>query len=223
MSSEQPVARWLWNFANGALVIVMVGIVSLALALAQGVADPPRVGNLWLFDDFKGDVSRWTFTTTNEASLQAREDALFAEFTARPEQQVIALTNGPDGDFSLEVAGTPQANSNDIAYGLVFNWQDEAHYSAVLVNGNGYAEAYQQNGEERVAWFAWQQWPHAFSGDNRVRVDVSDGRVIARVNDEWLMEAALTTPPAGKMGVIAHNAGAPGGIIFSWVKVWAGP
>jgi len=222
MSSEQPVARWLWNFANGALVIVMVGIVSLALALAQGVADPPRAGNLWLFDDFKSETSRWTFSAPEGINLHT-EGALIAEFTALTTQPAFALTEGPANNFVLEIAGTPRANANDIAYGLVFGWQDETHYSAVLVNGNGYAEAYQQNGAERVVWFEWQQWPHAVSGDNRVRVEVEDGRVVARVNDEWLTEAALTTPPAGKMGVIAHTAGAPGGIIFSWVKVWAGP
>lgn len=222
MSNEQPVPRWLWAFANGALVVAVLGIGALAWALAQGVADPPRTGNLWLFDDFKGEANRWTFISPDGINLRV-EGALVAEFAARPEQLAFGLTDAPAGDFTLEVAGTPRANSNGLAYGLVFGWQDETHYSAVLVNGNGYAEAYQQNGAERTTWFEWQQWPHAVGGDNRVQVEVSAGRMTARVNDEWLMETALATWPTGKIGVLARGADAPGAIVFSWVKVWAGP
>lgn len=222
MSSMQPVPRWLWNFANGALVVVVLGIVGLAWTLARGWADPPRADSLWLFDDFKRGTSRWTFLTANDARLQPRDGALVAELTAAPEQMVMGLTDGPGADFSLEIAGTPIAGANDLAYGLVFNWQDDAHYSAVLVNGNGYAEAYHQNGDERIEWFKWQQWPHAFAGDNRVQVDVRAGQVTARVNDEWLMDAYLPDT-TGKIGVVARGAGAPGGIVFSWVKVWGTP
>jgi hypothetical protein len=222
MSSETPVPRWLWYFANGMLALVVAGIAGLALALSRGLADPPRAGPLWLFDDFKGDVSQWTFIADGGATLQAREGALIAEFTAAPEQSVVALADGPGGDFSLEIAGTPMANSNDMAYGLIFNWQDAAHYGAALVNGNGYVEAYRQNGDKRVEWFKWQQWPHAFGGDNRVRVDVRAGRVTVRVNDEWLTEAAWMET-GGKIGVVARGVGGPGGVVFSWVKVWAAP
>lgn len=222
MSSEQSVPRWLWQLANGALMVVVLGIVVLAWTLARGFADPPRASTLWLFDDFKGEASRWTFITMDDASLQPRDGALIAQLTAASEQMVLGLTDGPGADFSLEIAGTPIANANDIAYGLVFNWQDETHYSAVLVNGNGYAEAYHQNGAKRIEWFTWQQWPHAFAGGNRVRVDVRAGQVTARVNDEWLMDANIPDTP-GKIGVVARGAGTPGGIVFSWVKVWVGP
>jgi hypothetical protein len=222
MPSDQPVPRWLWNFANGVLIIVVLGIATLACALSRGLANPARAGTLWLFDDFKGDVSRWSFRTSGPAGLQPGDGALVARLTTS-DQTVLGLTDGPGVEFSMEIAGTPMSGSTDLAYGLVFGWQDERHYSAVLVNGNGYAEAYQQKGDSRLEWFKWQQWPHAFSGDNRVRVEVSQGRVIARVNDEWLMEAALTTPPTGKIGLVARGAGAPGGIVFSWVKVWVEP
>lgn len=222
MLGEQPVPRWLWNFANGVLMTVVFGLAILALALARGLADPPRASALWLFDDFKGETSRWAFIASDGARLQPQAGALVAELTDVPDQMVLGLTEGPGANFSLEIAGTPRANSNAIAYGLVFNWQDETHYSAVLVNGNGYAEAYHQAGAERIEWFKWQQWPHAFSGDNRVRVEVRAGHIIARVNDEWLMEAD-GGELIGKIGVVARGAGTPGGLVFSWVKVWLEP
>jgi len=110
------------------------------------------------------------------------------------------------------------------AYGLVFGWQDDAHYSAVLVNGNGYAEAYTQAGPQRAAWLAWQQWPHILYGveSNRVRVDVrAEGAgtaVTARVNDEVLATTTLAGS-AGQVGVLARGPG-PARVVFSWVRLW---
>jgi hypothetical protein len=202
------------------LAAVMVGVAALAFALSRGLADPPRAGPLWLFDDFKGEMGRWSFIAHNDAHFQATAGALIAHMTESPET-VVALTQSPGGDFTLEVAGAPVNGANDMAYGLVFDWQDAAHYSAVLVNGNGYAEAYRAEGKTRTDWFVWGQWPHiVFGGPNRVRVDVRGERVTVRVNDEWLVEGTRPAP-GGQIGLIAR--GAAGEVVFSWVKVWARP
>jgi hypothetical protein len=94
----------------------------------------------------------------------------------------------------------------------------------VLVNGNGYAEAYTQAGQTRITWMAWQQWPHILYGaeSNRVRVDVrtesAGTTVTARVNDELLAETTLAGN-AGQLGVLARGPG-PARVVFSWVRLW---
>ncbi len=217
MAIEIP--RWLWRLANGLLAASVLGVAALAVALARGWADPPRAGPLWLYDDFKGEVSRWSFTASHHAALRAQDGALRADLGDSAE--TVALTAGPSTtNYSIEMAGTPVNDANDIAYGLVFAWRDAAHYSAVLVNGNGYAEAYRQDGDQRVQWHIWQQWPHAFAGANRVRVEVRGQQLTMRVNDELLAEAVMTET-VGQLGVLARSAGPAGGVVFSWVKVWA--
>ena len=219
MWADRPVPFWLWNLARWSLLAALVGSAVMALALANGLADAPRLGPLWLYDDFKADASRWTFSAFGGATLEANSGALRANLpTATSDDQwAVALTAGPAGDFSFEIGG---ASDDHTAYGAVFGWQDAAHYSAVLVNANGYARAYRQNGAERQEWFTWQQWPHILAGANRVRVDVIGPAATIRVNDEWLVDAA--TESGGQIGVMALGR-EPGQVVFSWVKVWARP
>ena len=221
MDSDQLAPRWLWQIARWGFIAALVSVSALALGLSLGLAYPPRAGPLLWQDDFKVDSTRWEFSAPTGGALAPRQGALAAEFTT-PDQLVLGLTAGPAGDFTLEIAGTQTAGESGAVYGLVFGWQDEAHYNAVLVNSNGYAEAYRQDGPERQQWFAWQQWPHILvqPESNRVRVDVRAARVIVRINDERLVEAAANGAPArGRLGVLARSIG-PGEVVFSWVRVW---
>ncbi len=229
MDSAQPVPVWLWRFATWGFGAAVMGVLGLAWGLSRGWADPPRAGPRLWFDDFKGDAAYWEFMATEGASLGPGAGALLAEFTA-PGQLAVGLTSSPVGDFTLEIAGTQTAGEIGAVYGLIFAWQDEAHYSAVVINSNGYAEAYRQAGAERKHWFAWQQWPHILlgTGSNRVRVDVRGARVTARVNDEVLVEAA--TDAEGRIGVLARSSSASlragaglGRVVFSWAQVWGRP
>ena len=212
-------APWLWRLANGALLLAVGGVAVLAAALALGAADPPRAGPLLWQDDFKAGLERWTLAA---GQLSAEHGALEASLAAEADGTALALTSAPDGSFTLEVAGA--AVEGLAAYGLVFGWQDDAHYSAVLVNGNGYAEAYTQAGPRRTTWLAWQQWPHILYGaeSNRVRVDVraeaAGTAVTARVNNEVLAATTLAGS-AGQVGVLARGPG-PARVVFSWVRLW---
>jgi hypothetical protein len=219
MWADRPAPIWLWNLARWGLLAALAGSAALAFALANGLADPPRPGPLRLSEDFKADTSRWTFLTFGGASLETASGALRATFpkTASTDPWAAALSDGPHEAFSLEIGG---ASDGGLAYGVVFGWQDAAHHSAVLVNANGYARAYRQRGTERQEWFIWQQWPHILAGANRVRVDVIGPTATVRINDEWLVDA--TVEGSGKIGVIAQGH-EPGQVIFSWVKLWAGP
>jgi hypothetical protein len=224
MAPKDPVPPWLWRAVTWGLGITFLGVAALATALYFGLADPPRAGPLLWEEDFKGDSSRWHFVATSGATLAAREGALAATFTA-PGQTVFAVTAAPPGAFTLEVAAAQiEGESGSVHYGLVFGWEDERNYSAVLVNGNGYAEAYRLAEEARTDWFAFAQWPHLLYGAeaNRVRVDVRARSLSARLNDELLLEEELAGRSGLKLGVLARSSGL-GRVRFSWVKVWATP
>ena len=132
----------------------------------------------------------------------------------------MALTAAPAGEYTLEAAGTALEIGDAAAYGVVYAWQDSSHYTAVLVNGDGYAQVFQQAGAERQDLFAWQQSPIILYGNetNRVRVDARRAGVTIRINDEILV-AGLPAAGPGQVGVAARSAAA-GRVVFSWVRVW---
>jgi hypothetical protein len=221
------VPAWLWRLAVWGFGLLLVGVVALAAALSFGLADPPRAGPLLWEADFSGQAARWEWFPPDGGTLAPHGSALVADF-ARPGQVAAALAEAPTGDFTLEAGAAQTTGASGAQYGLVFNWQSDDHYSAVLVNGNGYVEAYRQAGRVREAWFPFSQWPHVLVGPeaNRVRVDVRGLRVTVRINDELL--GAFEVPPgeAGRLGVMARATGAPGStgtsrVVFSWVRVWA--
>jgi hypothetical protein len=219
MSTNESVPPWLWRFAIWGFGLSLISLAALALALANGLADPPRAGPLLWQDDFKNDVSRWQFIATPGASLQRQAGALVATFTDSA-QSVVAVTEAPATDFTLEIAAAQTEGAIGAQYGLVLGWRGEGDYTAVLLNGNGYATAYGVAAGQRRDWFPFQQWPHILYGAeaNRVQIHVQAERITARINDERLIEFA--GDGSGKLGVMAQSAGA-GRVVVSWVKVWA--
>jgi hypothetical protein len=163
--------------------------------------------------------------TPPDGGLATDKGALVATFSgSAPEQWTVGLAPEPtNGDYTLEVAGAAAEGSP--AYGLVFGWQDSGHYSALLINGSGYTEAFQQVGDKRVTWFGWQQWPHILVGteNNRLRVDVRGENVTLRVNDEVVV--AVTSPATqGRVGLAALARVTPdtdNRVVFSWARLWA--
>jgi hypothetical protein len=213
------VPLWLWRAVTWGFGLSLIGVTALAVALANGLADPPRAGPLLWQDDFKGDVTRWQFEAAPGATLTPRDGALVASFI-EAEQTVTALTDGPAGDFTLEMAAAQTEGEIGARYGLVFGWRGPSEYNVVWLNGNGYAEAFARAGPQRAEAFPFQQWPHILYGNapNRVRVEVRGARVTARLNDELLAEFDAGAP--GRLGLIARSTG-PGRVVFSWIKVWA--
>ena len=217
MYSDQPAPRWLWRLIVWGFVVVLATVLGLGVALALGTADPPRAGPLLWYDNFQADLARWRFVTTG-GSLSPGQGALVANLAQ--DQMAAALTARPGGDFTVEMAGAQTSGALGTKYGLVLGWRDSAHYSAVLVNGNGYAEAYQIEGGQRHDWFQWQQWPNLLFGtdSNRVRADVRGRQITIRINDELLVE--VTADVAGEVGVLARDSVAPSQVVINWVKVW---
>ncbi len=229
--SEQAVPAWLWRLTYGGLLAAAAAVGVLALGLAQGWADPPRAGPLRWQNDFKAGPGGWRFEAPPGAQLSPQEGALVAEFSGDAAGQwavgLAPLAAAPNGDFTLEVAGAAVGAGNATAYGLVFGWQDHDHYSALLINANGYAEAYRRDGDARQDWYTWQQWPHILVGpeNNRLRVDVRGQAITLRVNDE-IVATVTSAATTGQVGVAALTADRPtpgGRVIFSWARLWEVP
>jgi hypothetical protein len=192
-------------------------VLGLAAALSLGAADPPRAGPLLWYDDFQAGLVRWKFVIEG-GTVAVRQGALVANLAEG--QMAAALTTRPSGDFTVEMAGAQITGPLGMKYGLVLGWRDSAHYCAVLVNGNGYAEAYQIEDGQRRDWFQWQQWPHLLFGtdSNRVRADVHGRQITIRINDELLVRATADLP--GEIGIWAQDSVAPSQVLFGWVQVW---
>jgi hypothetical protein len=224
MKPDDPAPPFLWRLATYGFVLSLLAVVVLAVGLSLGWADPPRAGPLLWQDDFKAGTERWQLLPPAGGALVAQNGALLADFgSGADETWAVAVTASPEGDYTLEAAGTALGAGNAAAYGVVFGWQDASHYDAVLVNGDGYAQAFHQAGAERREWFVWQQSPIILYGNetNRVRLDVGGSGLAIRVNDEILV-AGLPAPGLGKIGVAARSAQA-GQVVFSWVRVWGQP
>ena len=226
MQEQGDVPGWLWRTATWGLVAALAAVLALAGALALGLADPPRAGPLVWQDDFKHGTQRWSLTPPAGGTLAAADGALVAFFpgvAAPSAPQAVGLTPAPAGDYTLEVAGAAVMGEAISAYGLVFDWQDSQHYSALFMDGNGYAEAYHQVGAQRQTLFEWQQWPHILYGTdaNQVRVDVRGQVLTLRINDELLASGprAAARGPL-RVGLAARSGGAAR-VVFSWARVWA--
>lgn len=220
MLVDHPAPHWLWRLSVWGLVLLVGGVGVLAWGLAQGWADPPVAGPLHLHTDFSLPDPNWTLYPPEAGSLTAGPGGLLITFTA-PAQVALALTAAPPANFTVELGGAQTAGEVGAAYGLVFGWQDPTHYSVIVVNGNGYATAYQQQGVDRTTWFAWQQWPHLLAGysPNQVRLDVRGLQAEARINNERLVSFSLPRAPS-TLGLWATSTG-PSQVVFNWVKVWA--
>ncbi|MEK7326813.1 MAG: hypothetical protein AAB217_16335, partial [Chloroflexota bacterium] len=127
-----------------------------------------------------------------------------------------AVTPVEAADFTFEAAGGQSAGVIGAAYGIVFGYQNEQNYVAVLINGNGYVEV---TGVDGTEWIAWQQWPNILLGDeaNRLRVDVSGGEGLIRINDEVLMRLPVGE---GKVGVVGRGLEPGQEVRFGWAKLW---
>ena len=222
--NQEHVPGWLWRAAHWGMAAALLGVAALAAALALGAADPARAGPLLWQDDFKNGTARWTLVPPSGGSLLPADGALVATFAPAPssaETMAFGLTPGPAGDFTLEAAETAVTGQAGVRYGVLFGWQDTDHYSALIINGDGYAEAFQQTGNQRLNWFEWQQWPNILfgTGTNRLRVDVRGQSLTLRINDEVLL-AQVQSASRGQIGIAALG-NSPAKVVFSWVRVWA--
>jgi hypothetical protein len=211
-------------------IALLLSVALLAWALSQGIADPPRAGPLQWEEADPQRLALWEQITRPAVPLTptVTNGVLVVGLPAAAEAlSVTLITATTTSDFTLEAALAQNATPIELAYGIVFHWHDAANYSAALINGNGYAEAYELRNGVKQSWFAWAQWPHILYGTdaNRLRVDVRGTQVIIRVNDE-VVTRAESTLIGGQLGVMFIRPGQTspvlkaGEISLYWVKFW---
>ncbi len=213
ISNPQPqLPDWLWQVVVGGFIALVIGIIGLASAVALGVADPRPVGALHWEDHFAEAGAKWE---TFGNGMSFAQDGL--TITLRQANDIsVAVVMPEAGEFSFEAAGRQSSGAVGAAYGIVFEYRDESHYSAVMINGNSYAQVFATDGR---AWMPWQQWPNILLGyeANRIRVDVTHGEGLIRINDEVLARAPVG---AGGVGVIARASANGQSVRFGWAKLW---
>lgn len=205
------IQNWLWISVRIGMVILVIVIVGLVVAVANGVADPQPVGSLQWEDKWQIKKNPWQIFGEGVKMGEGLEiEVGEAEIGG-------AVTRNPKAEFSFEVAGGQSGGEIGAAYGIVFGYQSPQQYTAVLINGNGYVEVITAEGQELMAW---QQWPNILLGAeaNRIRVDVQKGAGIIRINDEVLLTVLVDS---GAIGVLARGSAAGQVVRFGWAKYWS--
>ncbi|MBI3361144.1 MAG: hypothetical protein HY023_08540 [Chloroflexi bacterium] len=208
--------------------LALMAVLVAAIALTLGAADPKPVGQLRWDTDFHSASEAWSSESADGAQWIFGQDGVRVAFTRK---DAVALTIGdaaqllrfpasPDS-FTFEVRAAQIAGVSGALYGIIFDFADARHYSALVVNGNGYARAYRVEGGVETDWFPLAQWPPVqVSGTpNRLRVDVNREKVTLRINDEVLSER--DGEAGGGAGLIARSF-APGQVVlFMRARLWA--
>jgi hypothetical protein len=204
--------KWLWRLARWSFVILVLVIAAMVIAVALGAGDPKPMGSL-----------RWEDRLDSRARWQTFGDELFfgsgglvINLKQKGDTAGAVTSVEATSQFTLEAAAS-QANGEPGAfYGIIFNFRDPDHYTAVMINGNGYVEVFEIGGKVLMPQ---QEWPNILLGNesNRVRVDASNGEGLIRINDEVLLRLPIT---GGDVGIVARASAANQRVRFSWVKLW---
>ncbi len=128
----------IWSGILGLLVAGLVAILPGAIPAQAQTGTPPPAGNVLFEDDFATYSGRWEEKITPKASVAYR-DATLEVLVASPGASAwsmpdfdLALT-----DFSLEVTIAFQDGSADSWAGVLFDFEDEGQFYALLVASDG--------------------------------------------------------------------------------------
>lgn len=204
---------WLWQGVRLGFVSLVLAALALVAAVAYGVADPQPVGG-WGGLQWEDHFSRAVAWQTVGQGAALQNGGL--ELNLNQGEWGGAVVELPASEFSLEVAGGQVSGPVGAAYGLVFGYEDPAHYTGIFINGNSYVEVVDGSGRQILPL---QEWPNILLNyeANRIRIDVRKGQAEIRINDEVLTTVAAG---AGQVGVAAQGS-APGQVVrFGWAKFW---
>lgn len=194
--------RWLWCGGVGLLsLILLVGLV-LVVALLMGLNSPRPIR--------PPDWQAADLPTTLEASSNATTENLLGQSY---------------DDLTLEVEAAPLAASDSgfNGYGLVYRAQDDAHYYAFAVGGDGYYAVLRIDGDEEISLVGWQQFPHVHRSQqaNRLRVACKETACRFYINDEYAATVEDATWLEGDVGLWVRSfEKEPVSVQFESVRVW---
>ncbi|MEK7440775.1 MAG: hypothetical protein AABZ78_08275 [Chloroflexota bacterium] len=209
---NEQILKWLWGLAWWSFVILILVIAAMVMVVALGAGDPKPVGSLKWEDRFDSRARWQTFGD----EIFFGSGGLVIGLKQKGDYGGAVTSVEASSQFTIEAAAAQANGELGAFYGILFNYRDAAHYSAVLINGNGYVEVFEKEGK---VWMPQQEWPNILLGNesNRVRVDVSNGEGLIRINDEVLMRLPIT---GGDVGIVARASAANQRVRFSWVKLW---
>jgi len=212
-NSNDQIPKWLWRSAIWGFVVLIIAIITLVISVALGAGDPKPIGSL-KWEDRLDSRARWR---TFGDELFFESGGLVINLKQKGDYGGAVTTVEAASQFTIETAASQANGEIGAFYGILFNYREADHYTAVMINGNGYVEVFEKN---RKAWMPQQEWPNILLGSesNRVRVDVSNGEGVLRINDEVLMRVPIT---GGEVGIVARASAANQRVRFSWVKLWS--
>lgn len=204
---------WLWNLARGSFVILVIAISVLIVAVVLGAGNPQPNGTLKWEDRLEKNM-RWQIFEKESIFGSA---GLTIPFNQKNDVGGMVTPVNTSSPFTIEAAAAQVAGESGAWYGIVFNYYDSTHYTTIMVNGNGYVEIVEKGGKVLLAQ---QEWPNIQLAQeaNRIRLDVSNGIGIIRINDEILSQISIK---GGQVGIVARSSAAAQQVRFYWVKLWS--
>jgi hypothetical protein len=194
--------RWLWRGGVGLLILILTVGLALVVALLLGLNTPRPIRS--------PDWQATDLPTTLEAP---------------PNTTAVRLMERSYNDFTLEVEAIPLfgPDSGFDGYGLVYRAQDDAHYYAFAVGGDGYYTVLRIDGDEETALVDWQQFPHIHRGTqtNRLRVACAGATCRFYINDEYATIVEDAAWLEGNVGLWARSfEKEPVSVQFEGVCAW---
>ncbi len=203
------------------LLGVLIGSMTGVIAVSQGIADPQPLGELIIDAHFRDDVG-WELWPAI-ASSEARRGAYTITLPlARARVYAIApyLVRAPS---TLEIDARPISGAPEARYGLWWGSGPDAPHKVVAVNSHAYFAVLQFNGAEWQPIHPWEMFPWLLDqGEpNRLRVDLSDGWALVRLNEEVATTFASEDRMPFHVGFFIETTPTGGSTIaFERLRIW---
>lgn len=207
---------WLWRGSLALLAVVTLIGLALVGALALGWRTPtPRRPPDWTASDSTwhtwGDGG-WTMTTTG----------LFLQLSG-PDQSAWAIPGQQVSDFTIELDARSLFPGEDVGYGLLYRYQNQANYYVFAVGGDGYYTIASVRKGTFTPLRDWQQWPHVHRGatTNRLRVRCEGATCYFYVNGEFTAQVTDETFLSGDVGLWGQTFSDDAlDVVFEDIKLW---
>jgi hypothetical protein len=224
MKSE-AIPDWLWRLAVIALLGAVLVLALLLILALGGVSNPRHIGALVVRDELDSDVG-WVLQSADPLTgTTGKIDGGMYEVTL-PRSETHAFVVAPYQAHplcTLMIAARQIEGPTDAGYGLW--WGDAAgeDYHVAAVNGDGYFTVFQSTDGVIEAMVQWQVFPriHSQGGANTIQVDIDEGQVLVRVNDEVAAAFEWAADRPLEAGFYAQTLSAGGTVVaFDWLAIW---
>lgn len=220
-SSFSHAPSWLGNAALLLFAGTLLGTGLLVILLLLGAADPKPLGSLTI-DDPLDSATRWA-VSPGRFSAEAEGGAY--RITLR-DQQTEAYITSPyqvKPPATLEVSVRQTDGPSSAGYGIWWGVGAAHQHRAFVVNGNSYVALFEV-GDGAVHFVRpWELFPWVLPpGEiNRLRIDILEGSVTLRLNEEVVGTFEGAAPSAMRVGFIVQTLnGGYSVVAFERLRIW---